>query len=87
MEDNIKIEEKKYIKDNRNENKNNIFINFIEDNYCYFKQFLPFEDLCKILKLNRRLMSLLLIDKGNKLYNKKKLLEDKLNKIILVSIF
>ena len=32
-------------------------------------------------------MSLLLIDKGNKLYNKNKLIEDKLNKIILVSIF
>lgn len=79
--------EKDDIKDNKIEYTNNVFITFIEEYYGHFKQFVPFEVLYKIGKINRRLISLFLIDKGNKLYNKKKSKEEKLNMIILVSKF
>lgn len=79
--------EKEDIEDNKIEYTNNVFITFIEEYYGHFKQFVPFEVLYKIGKVNRRLISLFLIDKGNKLYNKKKSKEEKLNMIILVSKF
>ena len=91
MENNIKKKDDKIINnDDKNEQKkinNNLFIKFIEDYYGFFKQFISFEDLYNIGKLNRKLISLFLIDKGKNLYEKKELKKVQLSQIISVSLF
>ena len=71
---------------NKNKNKeNNSFITFIEEYYGYFKQFILFKDLYNIGKVNRKIMSLFLIDKGNNLIHKKELKINKLKRIVLMN--
>lgn len=83
MKDNIKI-----LNDENNiENQNNKpFIKFIEDYYGYFKFFISPEKMHEIGKVNKKLMSLNLIDKGNDLLHKKENKIKKMKKIILVSL-
>ena len=71
---------------NNLENKNNkAFVNFIEDYYGYFKLFISSENMHEIGKVNKKLMSLNLIDTGNILLHKKENKIKKMKKIILVS--
>ena len=90
MENKNKKKDDTIINDNsKNEQKKlngNLFVNFIEDYYGFFKQFISFEDLYNIGKLNRILISLFLIDKGKNLYKKKEIKKAQLNQIISVSI-
>ena len=87
MENNIEISEEENFNINRNKNKdNNLFISFIEEYYGYFKQFISFKDLYNLGKVNHKIMSLFLIDKGNILLHKKELTKNKLKNIVLVSI-
>lgn len=87
MKNNIEINEEGDFNINTNKNKNNnLFINFIEEYYGYFKQFISFKDLYNFGKVNHKLMSLFLIDKGNILLHKKELKIIKLKNILLVSI-
>lgn len=90
MENKNKKKDDTIINDNsKNEQKKlngNLFVNFIEDYYGFFKQFISFEDLYNIGKLNRKLISLFLIDKGKNLYKKKEIKKAQLNQIISVSI-
>ena len=70
-----------------NENKkNDSFIKFFEEYYGYFKQFITKEDLYKIGKINKKTMSLILIDKGNYLHRLKESKKKKIKIIISVSI-
>jgi hypothetical protein len=92
MENNIENKDDDNINviNGKNEHKNinnNLFINFIEDYYGFFKQFISFEDLYNIGKVNKKLMSLFLIDKGNNLYNKIESKKIQINQIISVSLF
>ena len=85
MENNIEKKEEiinnKILNDNQN-NGNNKFIKFLEEYYGFFKQFISFEELYKICKVNHNLLSLFLVDKGNKLYHEKDLKLKKLKHII-----
>ena len=65
--------------------KNDSFIKFFEEYYGYFKQFITKEDLNKIGKINKKTMSLILIDKGNYLHLLKESKKKKIKKIISVS--
>lgn len=67
--------------------KNNRFTTFMEDYYGFFKNFIEAKDLYEIGKINRKLMSLFLIDKGNKLYLKKESKKNILKQILSVSIY
>ena len=67
-------------------NENNPFIKFIEDYYGYFKLFISPKNMHQIGKVNKKLMTLRLIDIGNKLYHKKEYKKNKLKKIISVRI-
>ena len=92
MENNIEKKDDDNINviNGKNEHKNinnNLFINFIEDYYGFFKQFISFEDLYNIGKVNKKLMSLFLIDKGNNLYNKIESKKIQINQIISVSLY
>ena len=72
---------------NNIENQNNKpFVNFIEDYYGYFKLFISPENMHEIGKVNKKLMSLNLIDTGNILLHKKENKIKKMKKIILVSL-
>lgn len=80
------------LKDDNSKNKfknmeDNKFIIFMEDYYGYFKNFIGFKDLYEIGKVNLKLMSLFLIDKGNNLYHKKESKKNKLKQIISISIY
>ena len=55
MENFIELKEKENIKDNKSKYKANSFINFIEEYYGYFKQFIPFDNIYNIGKVNRKL--------------------------------
>jgi hypothetical protein len=90
MENNLEKNEKinNNSKDIKNQlNKSDSLIKFFEDYYGYFKQFISKDDLFKIGKINRKIMSLIIIDKGNYLYCEKETKKDKLKKIINVSIY
>ena len=92
MENNIEKKDDDNINviNGKNEHKNinnNLIINFIEDYYGFFKQFISFEDLQNIGKVNKKLMSLFLIDKGNNLYNKIESKKIQINQIISVSLY
>ena len=81
MKDNIEA-----LNDGNNiENQNNKpFVNFIEDYYGYFKLFISSENMHEIGKVNKKLMSLNLIETGNILLHKKENKIKKMKKIILV---
>ena len=81
MEDSFEFKNDNIIK----KNNNNPFITFIKENFGYFKQFLSKEETFNIGKINRKLMSLLIIDIGNNLYNQRKNKVEKLEQIISVS--
>lgn len=68
MKDNIEA-----LNDGNNIEKQNNkpFVNFIEDYYGYFKLFISSENMHEIGKVNKKLMSLNLIDTGNILLHKK----------------
>ena len=70
---------------NNIENKNDKpFVKFVEDYYGYFKLFISPENMHEIGKVNKKLMSLNLINTGNILLHKKENKIKKMKKIILV---
>jgi hypothetical protein len=69
---------------NKKNQNNNPFVNFIEDYYGYFKLFISSENMYEIGKINKKLMSLNLIDTGNILLHKKENKIKKMKKIIIV---
>ena len=69
---------------NKKNQNNNPFVNFIEDYYGYFKLFISSENMHEIGKVNKKLMSLNLIDTGNILLHKKENKIKKMKKIIIV---
>ncbi len=74
-------------KDMKNEiKKSDSFINFFENYYGYFKTFISKDDLFNIGKINRKLMSLIIIDNGNYLFHEKENNKNRMKKIIEVSI-
>ena len=85
MENNIEEYKEEKIKNN---NKNiikivdNSFIKFLEEYYGHFKQFISFDKLYQIGKVSHKLLSLFIIDKGNKLYQEKESKIKKLKRII-----
>ena len=58
-------------KDKKNIKKENPFIYFIENYYGNFKEFIGEKEISNIGKINKKLMSLVIIDIGHNLYLKK----------------
>ena len=58
-------------KDKKNIKKENPFIYFIENYYGKFKEFIGEKEISNIGKINKKLMSLVIIDIGHNLYLKK----------------
>ena len=94
MEDNNSIKDEKnnesFINNNiiqdksdtiKNNRKNN-FLFFIENYFGYFKQYTTEKELLEICKINKKTMSLSIIDLGNNLYKKKEEKKNKLKQII-----
>ena len=94
MEDNNNIKDEKnnlsFINNNiiqdkydtiKNNRKNN-FLFFIENYFGYFKQYMTEKELLEICKINKKTMSLSIIDLGNNLYKKKEEKKNKLKQII-----
>lgn len=71
-----KSKEKQY----RNNIKHKLEL-FLSENYGYFKQFIPIKDLYEIGKVNKKFMTLFIIEEGHDLYNKQLLIKDKLKGI------
>ena len=71
-----KSKEKQY----RNNIKHKLEL-FLSENYGYFKQFISIKDLYEIGKVNKKFMTLFIIEEGHDLYNKQLLIKDKLKGI------
>ena len=54
---------------------------FLSENYGYFKQFTSIKDLYEIGKVNKKFMSLFIVEEGHELYNKQQLIRNKLKEI------
>ena len=67
---------------NINNNKENKFLSFMENYYGSIKQYMTKNELFDIGKINRKLMSLSIIDKGNYLYKQKAKKREKIKQII-----
>ena len=65
-----------------NINKENKFLSFMEFYYGSIKQYMTKKELFDIGKLNRKMMSLTIIDKGNYLYKQKTEKKEKMRHII-----
>ena len=65
-----------------NINKENKFLSFMEFYYGSIKQYMTKKELFDIGKLNRKMMSLSIIDKGNYLYKQKTEKKEKMRHII-----
>ena len=86
-----KFENDEDIKLNINNNKNidsninkkeNLLLSFVENYYGTFKQYMTKKELFDMGKINKKLMSITLVDLGHSLYEQKKEKKDKMRQII-----
>jgi len=70
-----------------NNKRYNLFISFIENYYGTFKQYMSQKELFDMGKINKKIMSLVLIDTGHNLYEQKNEKKEKMRQIINDTVF
>ena len=73
---------KEEIQDIKNKQKENPFLSFIENYYGTFKQYVTKKELTDFGKINKKVMSLVIVDIGHNLYEQKKEKKEKMREII-----